>query len=233
MNAKWIVPTLVTGGLLVALAAIADDAAGRPAATAPEKLVRVAVKHAGAPDDARREASDHLGWLADGDDGAAGGGDRRIVIRERTGPGMGIGRGRGPRHGAGPGRGLRAHRGMGLGRLAMLDLTEAQRTKLAEIRERQQRKAIQSRADLQFAQLDLRKLMRAESPSVTAINAQIDRLSRLRADAQKGRVAAFLEARSVLTPEQRKQLREPGPGTPGGRRTTDSRGTGDGAPTPD
>jgi Spy/CpxP family protein refolding chaperone len=132
-------------------------------------------------------------------------------------PGMGMGQGMG-----GPGMGM--GRGMGgpgmggpLGPMCeRLQLTEAQRGKLADIRDRQQRRGIQAHADLQIAQLDLRKLMHSEKPDGAAINAQIDRIARVRTELAKARVAGMLEARALLTPEQQKQLRELHAGGPGG-----------------
>ena len=94
-----------------------------------------------------------------------------------------------------------------------LDLTDTQKAKIEEIRDRQQRKGITARADLQVAALDLRKLMRADKPSLASINAQIDKMSTMRASLQKARIATLLEMRDVLTDEQRKQLKElRGPG---------------------
>lgn len=128
--------------------------------------------------------------------------------------GMGMGPGMGPGtmgHGHGMGRGMRAMRhGLGLGpRIAReLDLTDAQKEKMKAARERQQRKAIQTRADIQLARLDLRKLMQADKPDQRAIDAQIDRISGLEAGLHKSRVAAMLEFRAMLTPEQQKKLKE-------------------------
>jgi Spy/CpxP family protein refolding chaperone len=54
--------------------------------------------------------------------------------------------------------------------------------------------------------------MRAEAPSASAVNAQIDKISRLQADGMKAHFDTFMQARAVLTPEQLKKLRtEPGP----------------------
>ena len=89
-----------------------------------------------------------------------------------------------------------------------LDLTDAQKTKLADIRDRQMRKGIQASADLKIAGLDLRKLITADKPDQRAIDAQVDRISTMRASLQKSRIAAMLEMRSVLTDEQRKKLKE-------------------------
>ena len=97
-----------------------------------------------------------------------------------------------------------------------LDLTKEQRDKIADLRDRQQRRAIDLRAQIQTAQLDMRKLMRADKPEKAAIEKQVDKLSRLRADLQKSQIGTMLEVRDVLTPEQREKMRgrmgEGGPG---------------------
>lgn len=226
MKSRHIVSLLVAAGLLAAAAAIAAEAAKKtPPPDVKKEVVRVEVRD-GEEHGALGWEDDDLGWFAlgdedfdvmeFGDDAGGSGGDRRIVIRR--GPGMGRHGGMGMRGGMGRGHG----RGMGMGpgagmhrAFAALDLTEAQREKMADLHERQQRKAIQARADLQLARMDLHKLMRADAPSASAINAQIDRVSKLQADQHKSRAATFLEARGLLTPEQQKQLkamRGPGPG---------------------
>jgi Spy/CpxP family protein refolding chaperone len=143
------------------------------------------------------------------------------------GGGMGMGTGMGTMHdgmGAGPGgrfgHGIRGGMGRGFGRghrmgpraLEALDLTPPQRERIEALHERQLRTAIQSRADLATAGLDLRKLLRAANPDRRAIDAQIDRMSDLRASLHKARVATMLDVRAVLTPEQREKLETLGPG---------------------
>ena len=113
------------------------------------------------------------------------------------------------RGGHGP-RGMMMRRGVAM-RFAALDLTDAQREKLRDIHEAAARKGVQRRADIQLARMDLRKLMRAESPSASSVNAQIDKISRLEADGMKAHFDTFMQARAVLTPEQLKKLRS-GPG---------------------
>jgi Spy/CpxP family protein refolding chaperone len=206
MKSKHIVTMLAVLGLLVSGAALAAETVKQPAPEVKKDVVRVE-----ADDDDSGPGA--FAWVGDddldsdefiGDDDGPGGDDHRIVIRRQMGPGMRRG---GPMH-----REMR-HRMMGA--FARLDLTDAQKKQLAEVHEKQQRKAIQSRADLDVARLDMRKAMRAETPNAASINAQIDKISKLRADAQKSRVAAFLEARALLTPEQQKQLREGPMGGPG------------------
>jgi Spy/CpxP family protein refolding chaperone len=126
------------------------------------------------------------------------------------GPGMGMGPGAGMGAGPGKGSGMRIHRGAG-GMHAMmkeLDLTEAQQDKAKDIFDRQSRKNIAVEADLKTAHLDMRKLMDADTPDKRAIEAQIDKVSGLRAQLQKNRMAGLLEFRDQLTPAQLKKMKE-------------------------
>lgn len=226
MTSKRIVSLLVAAGLLAAAAAIAAEAAKKsPPQDVRKEVIRVEVRD-GDDGGAFEWEDDELGlfalgdedfdWVEAGDD-EGGAGVRRYVIRRGPGAGRGPGMGLHGGMGRGPGRGMGLHRGMGLGpgMFARLDLTDAQREKFADLHERQQRKAIQARADMQLARMDLHKLMQADAPSATAINAQIDKVSRLQSDMRKSQVATLLEARALLTPEQQKQLkamRGPGAG---------------------
>jgi Spy/CpxP family protein refolding chaperone len=92
--------------------------------------------------------------------------------------------------------------------MRQLDLNTEQREKIADLRDRQQRRAIQKRADLRIAGLDLRKLMRAEHADRVAINRQIDTISRIKTELRKSQVETLLDMREVLTPEQQKKLRD-------------------------
>ena len=117
--------------------------------------------------------------------------------------------------------GGRVHRGFGMresrrmGRferrhelMRELDLTAEQRDKIADLHDRQARKVIGMRSEIRIAGLDLRKLLRAEQPNRVAIDGQIDKIAKLRADLRKAQVGTMLEIRAVLTPEQRKKLRD-------------------------
>ena len=117
------------------------------------------------------------------------------------GPGMRGGEGRHGRMGAG----MRGHH---QDVMAKLDLSDRQKEQIATIRQKQQRKMIPLHASLQEAALDLRELTQADHPDRARIDAAIDRMARLRAEAQKSRVATMLEVHSLLTDSQRKMLRE-------------------------
>jgi len=205
MKSKRIVWLLAVLGLLVSAAALAAETVKQPAPVVKKDVVRVEAGDDHDPGAFTWAGDDDIDsdQFTDDEDGP-GGDDHRIVIRRQMGPGM--------RRGAFMHRPMRNRMMMSFARL---DLTDAQKKQLAEVHEKQQRKAIQSRADIDLAQLDMRKAMKAETPNAATINAQIDKISKLRADAQKSRVAAFLEARALLTPEQQKQLREGPMGGPG------------------
>ena len=147
--------------------------------------------------------------VALGDDGGAWFGDG-----EEGGPGGDMHRGGGPGMRRGPGghgAGMELHM-----RMANLDLTEAQRDKMRDLHEAAMRKNIQRKADLEIARMDLHKLMRADAPSAQSVNTQIDKIAKMRADAEKAHFEVFLQARALLTPEQLKKLKEP-PAPGGGK----------------
>lgn len=121
---------------------------------------------------------------------------------------VGPGERRGPDGPGARGPGLRRGGPGGAEFREKLNLTDAQKSRLADIRDRQERASIPVQGDLRIASLDLRKLMRAEKPDQRAIDAQIDRVASLRATLHKGRVASMLEAREVLTPAQQKLMKE-------------------------
>ena len=108
--------------------------------------------------------------------------------------------GRRGRHGA-----MRRHHG---DMMAELDLSDRQKEQIRGIRQAQERRMIPLNADLKTAGLDLRELMQAERPNQARIDAAIDKLADLRADAHKERVKSMLAIRDVLTDEQRKKLKE-------------------------
>ena len=114
------------------------------------------------------------------------------------------GGGRGHGHGR-MGMGMR---GFGPEMAEKLKLTDKQKTQMADLREAQERKMIGINSGLAEARLDLEKLMRAETPSQSQIDATIDRMAKLRADASKSRIATRLAMRGLLTDSQKKTMEE-------------------------
>ncbi|GEM_PF-668125 len=92
--------------------------------------------------------------------------------------------------------------------LEQLKLTDAQKKELQQIRFDAQKQAIAQRAKIATAGLELRQLLRAESPDKSAIEKKIKELSDLRTQAQLARIDHLFAARKVLTPEQQKLVRE-------------------------
>ncbi len=200
MKREWLVWSMAMGmAMALALAPIAWRAwAQEPPAADP-----AAVAAAEERDPGDLEGMDELGGL-----------DILLAADVAAGPGPGPGGAMGPGPG-GMGPGGRRGAGMGRGPGAQelrekLNLSADQKAKIADIRDRQVRAAIPIQGDLRIAGLDMRKLMRADKPDLKAIEAQIDRVSELRASLQKSRVASMLEARAVLTPAQQKLMREYG-----------------------
>lgn len=142
---------------------------------------------------------DALAWDFDGDDLALPPGD------DGGGPGRAM-------PGARWGMGSRRRMGEGMrmrpGFVQALDLTSEQRDRIAEIRERAEKRRIQADADLKIAAVDLRHLMRSDRPDRRAIDSQIDKLAAMRAGMMKARIGAMLDMRSVLTVDQQRRVRE-------------------------
>ena len=89
-----------------------------------------------------------------------------------------------------------------------LNLSAAQRQKLQEIGDRVMRQAIRRRSDIELGELDLANLLRSENPDEVRVDRQVDELARLRAEQVKAALRARLEARKILTRQQREKLRD-------------------------
>jgi Spy/CpxP family protein refolding chaperone len=105
-------------------------------------------------------------------------------------------------------RGMR-HGGL-MARWADLDLSDEQRERIRDLHDAQRRKAVQRRADMQLARLDLGKLMREDRPNSASVSMAIGRIARLHEEGLKARVETHLQARALLTPEQRQKLLDGG-----------------------
>lgn len=127
--------------------------------------------------------------------------------RWRGGPG---GRRMGWQRGGHPGFGG----GGGFARLAenprvrqYLSLTDDQVTRLHQISLNAEKASVQTRADMQLRRIELRELMRADSPDQSAILQKMDEVNDLRGKMEKARVQTLLSERSVLTADQIKKLK--------------------------
>src|SRR5262249_9074849 len=99
-------------------------------------------------------------------------------------------------------------------------VTDAQRTKIEDLRDQSMRRRIQDEADLRIAELDLRKLLDADSPDAKAVDAAMDRIGGMRTALAKAQVSEMLAVRAILTPEQRAKLRAGRASSGEGRQST-------------
>jgi Spy/CpxP family protein refolding chaperone len=187
---RWTVSVVAALVLVFATIALSEARPGvvPPPPKAPD------IEAPPSPDD-----GDALAWDDDGDDLALPPGD------DGDGPERAL---PGARWGMGFRRRLEDHIRMRAGIAQQLDLTSEQRDRMAEIRERAEKRRIQASADLRIAAVDLRHLLRSDRPDRRAIDAQIDRLAAMRAGMMKARIGTMLEMRSVLSPEQQRKMRE-------------------------
>ena len=105
-------------------------------------------------------------------------------------------------------------------------LTEEQKNRLQEIRLNSAKALIEQHAALQVQRLELDHLMRAKNPDRAAVNQKMQEIGRIRMQLSQSAMNAMLDARSVLSDEQRTQLRE----LERARRAPERRATGERKP---
>ncbi|HET7365167.1 MAG TPA: Spy/CpxP family protein refolding chaperone [Burkholderiales bacterium] len=126
-----------------------------------------------------------------------------------SGPGM-MG-GQGMMGGYGPGMMGGYGPGWGRGGLAALNLTDDQQEKLFAIQEQNRRKNFDTMSKMRTEAFRLRKMLNAENIDTKAVVEQQKKVDDLRRDMLASRLESRKEVEKVLTPEQRKQLRQFGP----------------------
>ncbi len=94
------------------------------------------------------------------------------------------------------------HKLMGLG------LSEKQIDDLKAIRTRAEKDTIKKRAELQLARVDLRELLHKDQVDMKAVEASLKKAESVRTDLKLAHIKAREEIKAILTPEQRKKLKE-------------------------
>jgi Spy/CpxP family protein refolding chaperone len=89
-----------------------------------------------------------------------------------------------------------------------LGLADEQRKKIEDITFNLQRTMVQQEAALRVQQLDLERLMRADSPDRGAIDKKIQEISQAQAAVMRTSINGVLDMRNVLTKEQQEKLKE-------------------------
>jgi Spy/CpxP family protein refolding chaperone len=136
-------------------------------------------------------------------------GDRGQMQQEMPGPGMMRRNGRGMMPG-GPGPDLKLRNSIdGLLRPEIqkeLAITPEQRQKLQDIRFNSEKESIQHRASLQVLHLELSRLIDSENPDRALIDKKIQQVAQEEASLLSSSVNSGLNARALLTAEQRTKL---------------------------
>jgi len=91
---------------------------------------------------------------------------------------------------------------------AKINLTDDQASRLRQIVVNTEKSAIETRARMAVDGIELREMLRADKPDQDAVMKKVEHISSLRGQMMKDGVQAILEAKTVLTPQQQKQLRE-------------------------
>jgi len=89
-----------------------------------------------------------------------------------------------------------------------LGITEEQAAKIRQQTSEFRKASIRSRAEVEVKRVELEDLLRAENPDRVAIDRKVDEIGAARVAQAKARIHYRLAMREVLTPEQRKKLRE-------------------------
>ena len=89
-----------------------------------------------------------------------------------------------------------------------LGLSQDQIQKLEDLKYQHQRQMIDVRHDLALKRLDLKREMEKDNPDRAKINRLMDETSALQGQKQRLRTNHLLDAREILTPEQRAKVRE-------------------------
>ncbi len=88
-----------------------------------------------------------------------------------------------------------------------LGLPEATHKKIKDLAYEAEKQSIAVRAELEQAKLEMHHLMEQDKTDNDAVLKQLDKVGQLKNDLAKIRMRAWLEARKLLSPEQRKKMR--------------------------
>lgn len=92
--------------------------------------------------------------------------------------------------------------------LKQIDLTDAQKTAIHQIKISMKKNMIAKRADLNISKLELREQLRKEPLNMSAVETQVKKIEGIRAAMKLNAIKSREEIRSTLTSDQRKKLAE-------------------------
>ncbi len=114
----------------------------------------------------------------------------------------------------GPGQHMMNRQGtMHQSMLNKLNLTDSQKDQISKLRYQFQKQQIQTRAKIADARLDLRQLLRSDSPDRSAVEKAVGAIADIQRQQKLNLVDHLFAVRAILTPEQQKTFKEfMGPG---------------------
>ena len=89
-----------------------------------------------------------------------------------------------------------------------LGLTDSQVEKLKKIKSDEKKRCIKDKAEIETLEVEFRDLMSEKKVNVRAVDGKIDKIFDIKAETRKNCVHAMLDAKKVLTDEQRKKLED-------------------------
>lgn len=87
-----------------------------------------------------------------------------------------------------------------------LDLSLQQVQHLEDLRDGYQREAIRSDAGIRIAEVDLKRLLKADTVDLEQVNGKLQEIEHLKAEMRLARIRAIEQAKTLLSPEQREKL---------------------------
>ena len=88
-----------------------------------------------------------------------------------------------------------------------LGLTDEQVGRLRHIMVETEKTSVKNRAEIEVRGIELRELLHAENSDRDAVMKKVQEISGLRGEMMQHHIAALLDAKAVLTPEQQKKVR--------------------------
>ncbi len=92
--------------------------------------------------------------------------------------------------------------------LASLGLDDKQTESIRAIRSKVKKDMVKKRAELEIARIDLRDLLAKDQVDMSAVETMVKKMSGLQTEIRIARIKSMQEIKAVLTPEQRKKLKE-------------------------
>ena len=92
--------------------------------------------------------------------------------------------------------------------LMSLNLDAQQKASIGEIKSRMMKETIRRTADIRIVQIEIRDLLSKDSVDMKSVEAKVKQSEMLKTELHLSYIKAMEECKSILTPEQRKKLRE-------------------------